>query len=347
MNQFKMRRSASLAACVLVALTATAAASAGGSRVSAPALTNVSVMADYFLGFYHAPFFVAEEKGWYKAAGINVTYYTGTGSDNTASQVSAGRDTFGLVGADAVARADSHGEGITDVAQLIDNSGLCAVVRANSGIDTIAQLAGKSYASAPGGLTTSLLPELEKAAGLQSGAIKLVPASYTAIIPGFLQGKFTSIGGFDYGEVLEANHEGVPSKCISFATSGVPVLGFSLITKNSEMTSDPQVVKGFVQATIRAWIWTFAHPQQALDIMEKMASKTELEALFPNSVNLLGFKTMQKDLVGQTARTKGTPLGCSSSANWLSMEKTLVAGGNIPKVIPPSQLFTNQFVGNC
>jgi ABC-type nitrate/sulfonate/bicarbonate transport system substrate-binding protein len=174
-------------------------------------------MADFFLAFYHAPIFVAEQKGWYKAAGISVGYSTGTGSDNTAAQVSAGRETFGLVGADAVARAVAHGEAVTAVAQLIDNSGLCAVVRANSGLNTIAQLAGKSYASAPGSLTSSLLPELEKAAGLKSGAIDLVPASYTAIIPSYLQGKFVSIGGFDYGEVLEANHEGVPSKCISFA----------------------------------------------------------------------------------------------------------------------------------
>ena len=347
MNQvFSRRIAASFVAAAVLALALSVGISAKNTTRSS-GLTNVTVMADYFLAFYHAPFFVAMEKGWYKDAGLNVTYATGDGSDNTATQVSAGRETFGLVGSDAVARAVAHGESVKNVAQLVSNAGLCAVVRADSGLNTFKDLSGKSYASAPGGLTTSLLPELEKNAGLSPGSIKLVPASYTAVIPGYLQKKFDSIGGFDYGEVLVADHQGVPSKCISFASDGVKVLGFGLITSNNEISKDPAAVKGFVQATVRAWNWTFAHPQQALDIMSKLATKTELTALFPNSVNLQGFAALHKDLVGQTSDTKGTPLGCSSTALWTAMENNLKDGGNIPKVVPASQLYTNQFVGNC
>ena len=118
-------------------------------RPPARTATNVTVMADFFLGFYHTAFFVAEEEGLDKAAGLNVTDYTGTGSDKTATQVSAGRYTFGLAGADASARAVSDGEAIHAVVLLVDNSGLCAVVRQNPRHHSISELAGKSYASVP------------------------------------------------------------------------------------------------------------------------------------------------------------------------------------------------------
>jgi NitT/TauT family transport system substrate-binding protein len=304
-------------------------------------------MADFFLAFYHAAFFVAQHNGWYAQNGLDLKYLTGTGSDNTATQVSAGRETFGLAGSDAVARAVSHGEDVKTVAQLVANAGLCVVVPISSGINSVPQLAGKSYASAPGSLTTSLLPVIEKYNHMSEGSIHLIPTTYTAIIPSYLKHRFDAIGGFDYGEVLQTTFEGLPSKCLSFAANGAPVLGFGLITSNSEIQSHPQLVKAFVQGTVRGWNYMFAHPAQALAIMESEASKTDLEALFPNKVNLAGFAAMKNDLVGNTPATKGTPLGCATDSEWTNMENALFAGGNIPKVLPPSQLYTNQFVSGC
>jgi NitT/TauT family transport system substrate-binding protein len=313
----------------------------------AAALTQTTLMADFFLGFYHAAFFIAEKKGWYQQAGINVKYLTGTGSDNTAEQVASGNETFGLAGSDAVVRAVAKGEQIKTVAQLVYNAGLCVVVPKNSGINSIKQLTGKTYASAPGSLTSSLLPVIEKHAGLSSTAINYIPTTYTAIIPAYLKGRFDAIGGFDYGEILEANFEGLPSKCIPFVTNGAPVLGFGLITSDSEIKNHPSVVKAFVQQTVRAWTYSFQHPEAALNILDHSATKTELEALFPNKVNLQGFAALKKDLVGSYPASKGTPEGCSTAKSWTAMEQALKAGGNITSILPASKLYTNEFVGDC
>jgi NitT/TauT family transport system substrate-binding protein len=332
--------------------SSSASSSSSGNTSSASsaqpaAATTVSVMADYFLAFYHSAFFIATHNGWYKDSGLNVNFLTGTGSDNTVTQVGAGRETFGLATSDAVARGVGHGESVKTVAQLQVNSGFCAVVPVSTGITSFRQLAGKSYAAAAGGGPALLLPVVEKYNGMPAGSIKLITPTYTAILPGYLKRTFFAAGDLDYGIPIFAGHDHLPSRCLSYASNGAPVLGLGLIASDSEIADHPDTVRAFVQATIRGWNYAFAHPTQALSIMESMATKTELEALFPNPISLASFAVMKSNLVGQTPGTKGTPLGCSSAAEWEAMEKTLAAVGNIPKAVPVSQLYTNQFVGDC
>ncbi len=53
---------------------------------------NVKIMMDWLIQSTHAPFFIAQEKGYYKAEGVTVDAIdAGRGATNVATAVAAGR----------------------------------------------------------------------------------------------------------------------------------------------------------------------------------------------------------------------------------------------------------------
>src|SRR5579883_2304441 len=68
--------------------------SSGGSN-----LTNVSIGLGYIPDIQFAPFYVAQSKGYYRAAGLNVTFHHGIVNDLIGSMV-AGKSDFVFAGGD-------------------------------------------------------------------------------------------------------------------------------------------------------------------------------------------------------------------------------------------------------
>src|SRR5438093_4609076 len=70
------------------------------AMLSAPASAqrkDVKMMLDWVMQGTHAPFFVAQEKGYYKEGGLNVTVEAGKGATNVAVIVASGTFDFGWV----------------------------------------------------------------------------------------------------------------------------------------------------------------------------------------------------------------------------------------------------------
>ncbi|HEY7418966.1 MAG TPA: ABC transporter substrate-binding protein, partial [Ktedonobacteraceae bacterium] len=53
----------------------------GSSSTNSPSLKNVSIGLGYVPDIQFAPFYVAQSKGYYKAAGLNVTFHHGVVPD--------------------------------------------------------------------------------------------------------------------------------------------------------------------------------------------------------------------------------------------------------------------------
>ncbi len=78
------------------------------SATSGPTLKKVSIGLGYIPDIQFAPFYVAQSKGYYKAAGLDVTFHHGIVPDLIGSMV-LGHDTFVFAGGDEalVARSDT------------------------------------------------------------------------------------------------------------------------------------------------------------------------------------------------------------------------------------------------
>jgi NitT/TauT family transport system substrate-binding protein len=320
---------------------AVAGASSGKSVI------QTSVMADYYMSFYDFPYFVAQQKGYYKSQGLSVTWIPGTGSNNTVTQVATGKIPFGMAAGDAVAEGIAQGEPITAVANIYADAGWCAMVPTKSGITSISQLSGHTYAAAPGSDTQTLWPAVLKAAGLSASSVTDISVSFTAALTGLFEGQYSAAGVPCFAAAPDATityH--IPVTSLLYSSVGVNTLGMTLFTSNSMIKNHPAEVRAFVQGTLKGFAYTKAHISSAYAITKSLANPTDFEALFPYPVEAASLKASLRLFDGATSETKGFPLGCMSTSEWANQDKLLsrlsiISAGSVPAA---KSVFTNSFL---
>src|SRR5438093_11334766 len=131
-----------LLALVLVACGgSTSTGTAPSSTSATSSLTKVSIGLGYIPNIQFAPFYVAQSKGYYKAAGLNVTFHHGFVNDVIGSMV-LGHDNFAFATGDEELVARSKNLPVVNVATIYQRYPVSLIVPTNSPIHTLADLKG-------------------------------------------------------------------------------------------------------------------------------------------------------------------------------------------------------------
>src|SRR5438093_13308883 len=132
-----------LSMLILLVLTTAACGSTTttGGSTSPAALTKVSIGLGYIPNIQFAPFYVAQSKGYYKAAGLNVTFHHGFVNDVIGSMV-LGHDNFVFATGDEELVARSKNLPVVNVATIYQRYPVSLIVPTNSSIHTLADLKG-------------------------------------------------------------------------------------------------------------------------------------------------------------------------------------------------------------
>src|ERR1700751_2086945 len=111
---------------------------------------QVTMRLDWLYQGPNAGFLVAQDKGFYEQAGLNVEIGPGRGSGSTAQLVASKATQFGFADGYVVGNAVSKGMNIKAVAGLYRRNPTAVVVLADSDIKTPKDLEGKTIAIAAG-----------------------------------------------------------------------------------------------------------------------------------------------------------------------------------------------------
>src|SRR5690348_1143647 len=129
-----------LLSVLLAACGGTSASNSTSSSTATP-LKNVSIGLGYIPDIQFAPFYVAQDKGYYKAVGLNVTFNHGIVPDLIGSMV-AGKNDFVFAGGDELLVArDKHVKAI-DVGTIFQKYPVSLIVPADSPIKTLNDIKG-------------------------------------------------------------------------------------------------------------------------------------------------------------------------------------------------------------
>lgn len=243
-------------------------------------LKKVIFRLDWILMGKHAMHYVPLDKGWYEDAGLDVTVARGSGSIATIGTVDKGMDTFGHADTSNVMIARSKGAKVKEIAMFHSKTPFSFISLKETGIEEPKDLEGKKLAMSPGGSSLPLIPYVCELMGIDFDKIEFVWMDPAAALPALLAHTVDFTASYYISQdppVLEA--EGIPYNVMKWYDYGFDVYSNGLITRDELIENDPDLVRKFVQVSMRGCEWASEHPDEAAEILCKYEAGLDLEAM--------------------------------------------------------------------
>jgi len=277
----------------------------------------VTIRLDFIIGGKHAPWFVAQEKGFYSKRGITASIQPGTGSSDTVRAVGAGIADFGFADITTAIVARSRGTPVVIVAQL-GHVPATILWRDDTNIKNLKDLEGKSWAISPGQAQWYLMPAFCKINNIDCKSMK-VNETAAAMQPGALVAKkvdFIVMYRASNDEVTEiaAAKQGVKLKRVYMRENGLDMYGSALIVKDEDVKRRPEIVRAYVEGTMEGLRYSRDHQDEVLQMLlkqkpelDKELTRIQLknaveEVFIPRESLDSGFGYMRPEVMGKTVQ---------------------------------------------
>lgn len=244
---------------------------------------HVKIMMDWVVQGTHAPFFVAQQKGYFKDAGVTVDAIdAGKGATNVAVSVASGTYEFGWVDMPSMISFNAKNPSAPLIAVYIsfDDTPLAVIARKDAGIKTPADLDGKKMAGGPGGAGFDTVPILLKAAHAENVKIDWVQVQPQLVGPMIKRGEVAGTIAFSNSNVPAALGVGMKMSeltVIKYSDYGADMYGLALTTTKKFAEQNPDTVRGVVAGLNRGTRDTIADPDAALALMKTVDPMMKLD----------------------------------------------------------------------
>jgi NitT/TauT family transport system substrate-binding protein len=304
---------------------------------AAGALKPVTMTLDWLIEGTNLGFVMALEKGFYRDVGLDVSVSAGKGSVTTAQMVASKASQIGFSDGFVVGSGIARGMNIKTLGSVFRRGPAAMMMLGNSPIKTPKDLEGKTVAITAGSAVFQQWPAFVKGAGIDASKIHIVNIDPSGLAPALISGKVDAIGGYVGSYVPSIEIRGKQqARILWFADHGVSVVGNGIIAHNDLIKSDPDLLRAFVPASIKGFLYGRQHVDEAIAAVIKY-SPTADPAIMKRE-----FEVSWKTWV--TPATKGKPFGWEADASWASTIEVLKQYGGVTAPLTPDQLYTNEFV---
>lgn len=236
-----------------------------GASVAQAELAKASVRLKWLAQAQFAGFYVGVAKGYYKDAGIDLTINPGGPNISVENLVASGADTFGLGGGEeSLLSSRDKGLPIVGLAMLHQHTPYGFVVKTDSPIKTFKDVRGKKVSVFfTGG--QYVLYAMIAASGIPLDEVTVTPQQ-VSMTP-FLKGDVDMAAATFYNELLTLKDQNVAYRMFTAEELGISVPRDALITSEKVIVEQPQLVQGFVTATMKGWKAALQNRVEAIDIL--------------------------------------------------------------------------------
>lgn len=299
-------------------------------------LQHVTFMLDWVPNTNHSGAFVAQAKGWYKEAGLNVDIVQ-PGESGVEAIVGNGSADFGVSAQEYVIPARAEGIPIVSIAAIIQHNTSSLMSLASDGITGPGDLAGHTYGGFGGPLETALIDTLTACGGGNPDDVKYVQVGEAEYLDGMERNQYDFVWIFDGWDGIRATE--IAKADVNFLhfidyTDCIPDWYTPLIITNENLIkNDPETVKAFMEATSRGYEYAIEHPDEAADIL--LAAAPELD---PQLVKL------SAEYLSTRYVDEGRQWGLQDEDIWTGFEQYLFDSGLTDKHIDVNAAYTNEFL---
>ena len=234
----------------------------------AVAADKLTILLDWFVNPDHAPLIVAQEKGYFADAGLDVTLVAPADPSAPPRLVAAGKGDVAISYQPNLYLQAAENLPLVRFGTLVATPLNSLVVLADSQIKTIADLKGKTVGFSVGGFEDALLKKMLAGAGLSLADIKLVNVNF-ALTPALISGQVDAvIGAFRNFELTQLDLEGSAGLAFYPEEHGVPAYDELILLARRDTIGDDRL-KRFLAAIEKATLFLTNHPDEAFALFIK------------------------------------------------------------------------------
>jgi NitT/TauT family transport system substrate-binding protein len=281
-----------------LAALATVALGTGFSG-AAFAETNIKFTLDWKFEGPAAGFLLAEDKGYFKQEGLNVTIDTGNGSVEAIPRVATGTYQMGFGDINSLIKfLDEDPSQKVKAAMMIYERPTFAVVgRKSLGVTTDPKsLEGKKLGAPPPDGAFAQWKAFKQVAKIDDSKITIESIGFPVREPMLAKGDVDAVFGFAFSVILNLKAQGIADDDIAtilMAEHGLNLYGNSVLVNTDFAKENPEAVKGFMKALAKGFAAAVANPKEGVDAVlkrnETLNPDIEIQRL--NMANAMNIKT--------------------------------------------------------
>lgn len=315
----------------LVLILSLSACSPESSTEDQAALQKIRLPMGFIANVQFAPFYVAVEKGYFAEAGIEIEFDYSFESDGVVL-VGANELPFAVVSGEQVLLARTQEIPVVYVMSWYQEYPIAVVASKQSGVEVPSDLAGSTI-GLPGlfGATYIGLRALLREGGVDEKDVTLNSIGFNQV-EAFTLGQEEVIVGYFNNEPLQLAAEGFKFNVIRVADY-VNLASNGIITNETTITEDPELIKRFITALIHGISDTLEDPdaayQTSLNFVDGLSEDDEVQ----KNVLQLSLEFWETD-----------QLGYSESQAWENMQTVLLEMDLLAAPLNLEEAFTNEFI---
>jgi ABC-type nitrate/sulfonate/bicarbonate transport system substrate-binding protein len=275
--------------------------------------------------------YVAVEKGYYADEGLKVSLISFSFEDPTIDSVANGQAVFGITGADELVLARSRGLPLKAFAVIYQINPVCAYSLKESNITKPQNFIGKTVGLERGTNVDLLYFAMMSKLGINRSQINEISIGYDATE--LLNGTTDVSTGYIINEPHQAIESGYEVNTILMADYGVNMYADVLFATEDTINNTPELIEGFLKATLNGWKYAIEHEEEAVDITLKYATdrtNSHETYMLANSIPLI--------------HTGESPIGWMEKTQWEQVQQILLDQDILEEQINIEDVYTMQFL---
>lgn len=261
-----MKKVSIILLCVILVLSMVSCSKTDDSNEN----DTITIVLDWTPNTNHTGIFVAQAKGYFDQAGLNVEVVQPP-EDGAVTLVASGKAQFGVSFQDYLAPAFAGDTvmPVTAVAAVIQHNTSGIVSRAGEGMDTPKGLEGKKYATWDLDVEKATIRDVMKADGGNFDLVELIPSTVTDEVSALQSGSVDAIWIFYGWAGMACEVAGLETDYFEFADID-PVFDYYtpvIIGNNAWLDENPESAKAFLAALSKGYNYAIENPREAADIL--------------------------------------------------------------------------------
>ncbi len=297
---------------------------------------KVSLLLDWAWIPYHTVFLIAQERGFYKEQGLDLTIEQGRGSATTTVVVGQGTFDIGHVNITNAAQAIAKGVPLKSVAVYQHRTAASFIgIKGKVNLKDAASLKALKIGSTPGGSDALSLALFSKLNNMPQSQLNVVGLDGAAKRAALLSGSVDVVSGDSHAYSAIVRGAGQQPEMLLLGDLGVPLLGFGFIANETFIRNQGPAIKKFLAASKKGFAAGIEDPKKSCEFMK---SKVLLTGAIEQCVDYF------MGLMELSQKPDDPNWGRQTLDEWKALVSTLESVNEIQPGKTAEAFFTNDFV---